>query len=288
MRVREEGEGIAVASGSIAVRPPEYRATERSDRRRRERQEELALLGATLSSLDTAEAAAWLVRQAATRRAEPVIVTHANAHNLHVLRRRSVLLGALAERGQLLLEGIGMKTVALATRGGWRRDTNGTDMAALVLARCARFGIPVYLFGGTPTVMVRAVQRLRRRYPELRIAGARHGYLGRRAEARVVQKIRASGAALLIQGRGCPRQEEFALRWARQLGVSVVWNVGGLFDFLAGVRPRAPRWVRRARLEWLFRLALEPRRLARRSLVSFPMLLATALRARYRGGRTRA
>src|SRR6185503_18447536 len=111
----------------------------------------------------------------------------------------------------------------------------------------------------------------------LRIAGAHHGFLARGEEAAVAREIRASGAALLVQGRGCPLQEEFALRWATELGVAVAWSVGGLFDFIAGVRPRAPGWVRRARLEWLFRLVLEPRRLAPRTFVSFPRLLAASV-----------
>lgn len=286
--IGEEGGGIAGTGGTIVLSPLECGRADRCDRRRRQRQGAFTLLGTTLFSLDTAEAAVWLVRQASSRRADPVIVAHANAHNLQVLRRRAELLAGLAASGQILLEGIGMKAVALATRRGWRRDANGTDMAALVFERCARFGIPVYLLGGSPTVIVKTVRRLRRRHPGLRIAGARHGYLTPRAEARAVQGIRASGAALLIQGRGCPLQEEFSLRWARELGVSVVWNVGGLFDFLAGARPRAPRWLRRARLEWLFRLALEPGRLARRSFVSFPTLLAAALRTRSSGARARA
>jgi exopolysaccharide biosynthesis WecB/TagA/CpsF family protein len=219
------------------------------------------------------------VREAASGRRDALPVVHANAHNLHLLRRRKELLAGLAAKGRIFLEGIGMKVVARGAGCGWRRDANGTDMAPLVFESCAELRVPVYLLGGRPAILDQALQRLRERYPRLEIAGAQHGYLTAGGEARAVRAIRASGAALLVQGRGCPYQEEFSLRWANELGVAVVWNVGGLFDFLAGARPRAPRWVRRARLEWLFRLALEPRRLAPRSLVSFPALALAAARS---------
>jgi exopolysaccharide biosynthesis WecB/TagA/CpsF family protein len=236
------------------------------------------MLGSSLHSMDVREAASWLVRVAASGRAGALVVAHANAHNLYVLQRRAELLAELEANGRILLEGIGMKALALARGHGLRRDANGTDMAPLVFQHAARRALPIYLLGGRPAVLADALRRLRARYPNLVIAGAHHGYLRPHEEARIAREIRASGAALLVQGRGCPLEEEFALRWSRELGVAVVWNVGGLFDFLAGARPRAPHWMRRARLEWLFRMALEPGRLAPRTFVSFPLLLSAAAR----------
>jgi exopolysaccharide biosynthesis WecB/TagA/CpsF family protein len=256
----------------------------RPERRQQERQEEFDLLGTTLHSMDVAEAAGWLMREVASGRRDAMPVVHANAHNLHVLRHRPEILHRIAARGRLLLEGIGMKAVARASGHGWRRDANGTDMSPLVFWRCAELDVPVYLLGGHPSVLDRSVERMRALYPGLEIAGAHHGYLTAGAEARLVRAIRASGAAFLVQGRGCPFQEEFSLRWASELGVAAVWNVGGLFDFIAGARPRAPQWMRSARLEWMFRMALEPRRLAPRSLVSFPALAFEAARARVQSG----
>ena len=230
--------------------------------------------------MDVSEATGWLMREVASGRRDAMPVVHANAHNLHLLRNRPELLHKLASRGRLLLEGIGMKAVAHASGLGWRRDANGTDMASDVFWRCAELDVPVYLLGGQPSVLDRSVARIRALHPGLEIAGAHHGYLTAGGEAQVVRAVRASGAALLVQGRGCPFQEDFSVRWADELGVGVVWNVGGLFDFVAGVRPRAPLWMRRARMEWMFRMALEPRRLAPRSLVSFPALVWAAARAR--------
>lgn len=274
-------ERTARTSSAIALLEPDRVALRlRLDQRRRTRQEEFALLGARLHSMDVAEAVAYLVREAASGRRDALAVVHANAHNLHILRRRKELLEGLAARGRIFLDGIGMKAVARAAGCGWRRDANGTDMAPLVFQRCAKLGIPVYLLGGRPAVLDETFHRLRAGYPRLRIAGAHHGYLTARGEGRIVRAIRASGAALLVQSRGCPLQEEFTLRWANELGVAVVWNAGGLFDFLAGARPRAPYWMRRARLEWLFRMALEPGRLAPRTFVSFPALLWAGARTR--------
>jgi len=82
----------------------------------------------------------------------------------------------------------------------------------------------------------------------------------------VVRRINRSGAQLLLVGRGAPLQDEFILRWYLELDVRVVWAVGGLFDFLSGTKPRAPDALRRLHLEWLYRLAREPRRMWFRNL----------------------
>ena len=259
------GEGDEVsASGSVILPLLRSRRAQLGERRRQKRQGEFRLCGATLHSLSAAEAATWLVRQAAGRPLAPVIATHVVARDLRVLRRRQGILAALAAGGRILPEGRELRVLALAAGHGWRRGCDRTVMAGIVFERCAHFGIPVYLLGGGPGIIGRVVQGLRRHHPHLRIAGARHGTVPPRAEERIARRIRDSGATLLVQGRGSPLQEEFALRWGRALGVWVVWNVGGLFASLAGERPPR-RWMRRARLEWAFRLSCALRRGPRRS-----------------------
>jgi exopolysaccharide biosynthesis WecB/TagA/CpsF family protein len=82
---------------------------------------------------------------------------------------------------------------------------------------------------------------------------------------------------LLVIARGCPLQEKFALEHLGDLKVNAIWVVGGLFDFVSGAKPRAPRWVRVARLEWFYRFKIEPKRMWRRVSIIYPWFMYRAL-----------
>lgn len=123
---------------------------------------------------------------------------------------------------------------------------------------------------------------MRRLYPGLALAGSRHGFFGPHEEEAVLDAIEAARPDILWISMGVPREQRFALRArARLRGVGLIKTSGGLFDFLSGERSREPGWVQRAWLEWLYRLALEPRRLFRRYALTNPhalVLLATRSR----------
>jgi exopolysaccharide biosynthesis WecB/TagA/CpsF family protein len=138
---------------------------------------------------------------------------------------------------------------------------NGTDLFPLVADRARRSHLPLYFLGGTLDVVRAAAQRCVVQYPGLELVGYESGFFEAVDEAHVVRRINRSGAQMLLVGRGAPLQDEFVLRWCSELDVSVVWAVGGLFDFLSGAKPRAPNAIRRLRLEWLYRFLHEPRRM---------------------------
>jgi N-acetylglucosaminyldiphosphoundecaprenol N-acetyl-beta-D-mannosaminyltransferase len=137
-------------------------------------------------------------------------------------------------------------------------------------ARAARERIGVYLYGGRPEVLALLRERLLERHPELRIVGGESPpfrALSTAEDVAVVERIERSGAGLVFIGLGCPKQELFAAVHAHRISAVQVC-VGAAFDFLAGAKPMAPRWMQAHGLEWLFRLASEPRRLWRRYLVA--------------------
>jgi N-acetylglucosaminyldiphosphoundecaprenol N-acetyl-beta-D-mannosaminyltransferase len=101
----------------------------------------------------------------------------------------------------------------------------------------------------------------------LRFAGTHHGYFSVEETGAVVERINASGADILLVALGAPRQERFIADHRAALTPSVAMGVGGLFDFYSGRIPRAPLLLRRVRLEWTWRLAMEPRRMWRRYLI---------------------
>jgi N-acetylglucosaminyldiphosphoundecaprenol N-acetyl-beta-D-mannosaminyltransferase len=152
------------------------------------------------------------------------------------------------------------------------RRVYGPTLMRLVCRRAEERGLAVGLYGGSPEVLEALRERLLERHPLLRIAFAASPPFRPATEeedASTVQAIEASGARILFVGLGCPKQE----RWMaahREALPCVMLGVGAAFDFLAGAKPQAPAWLQRAGLEWLFRLACEPRRLWRRYLIQNP------------------
>jgi N-acetylglucosaminyldiphosphoundecaprenol N-acetyl-beta-D-mannosaminyltransferase len=151
----------------------------------------------------------------------------------------------------------------------------GIDLLERVCAAAARRGDPIYLVGGADGVAAAAAAALAQRHQGLKIAGAEHGYFDEDESGDVCMRIRASGARLVFTGLGFPRQEYWIHDNLAELGGAVCIGVGGSFDVLSGNLPRAPQAVRRAGLEWLYRLVREPRRL-RRQLV-LPVFAARAM-----------
>jgi exopolysaccharide biosynthesis WecB/TagA/CpsF family protein len=135
-------------------------------------------------------------------------------------------------------------------------------------------GISFFFFGGTEEVNAKAVATVRALYPELKIAGARHGYFAPQEEDRVIAEISATKPDIVWVGLGIPRQELFVARNLEKfVGATWVKTCGGLFDFLAGRVSRAPGWMQRMGLEWVYRVYLEPRRLFWRYFSTTPHAL---------------
>jgi N-acetylglucosaminyldiphosphoundecaprenol N-acetyl-beta-D-mannosaminyltransferase len=165
---------------------------------------------------------------------------------------------------------------------GLRERVYGPELMLRLCRRAAAEGTAVYLYGGAPSVVERLRENLLRWFPALRVVGWESPPfrpLTPEEDRATAARIRASGARLVFIGLGCPRQDEFA---AAHRGVldAVLVCVGAAFDFHSGQKRMAPAWMQRHGLEWLFRLASEPRRLWRRYCVTnsiFVAMLASQL-----------
>lgn len=143
----------------------------------------------------------------------------------------------------------------------------------------SRQGVPVGLYGGQRETLESLVKSMRSRFPKLRIAYAYSPPfrpLSDEEDERVVQEINNSGARILFVGLGCPKQERWMAEHKGRVQ-AVMLGVGAAFDFHAGKVPQAPGWMQRMGLEWLFRLATEPRRLWRRYAKHNPRFVVLAL-----------
>jgi exopolysaccharide biosynthesis WecB/TagA/CpsF family protein len=121
---------------------------------------------------------------------------------------------------------------------------------------------------------------MRERYPALKVAGARDGYWSPGSDAEVATEIRSSGAEVVMAALGNPLQERWLAAHLEDTGARLGVGVGAFFDFAAGEVARAPAWMNRLGVEWVFRLLQEPRRLWGRYVVGNPLFLARVLRAK--------
>ncbi|HTO98276.1 MAG TPA: WecB/TagA/CpsF family glycosyltransferase [Myxococcales bacterium] len=156
----------------------------------------------------------------------------------------------------------------------------GSDLALPLARRAAERGRSLYLLGGAPGAAEEAAARLRRE-TSVRVCG----YDAPRIDLdspddEVAERIARAKPDFVVVALGCPKQERWSLRYRDRLRPAVLLGMGATVDFLAGRVRRSPPWVSRLGMEWLFRLALEPRRLARRYLVDDPRFLALLMRTR--------
>ena len=208
-----------------------------------------------------------------------------NVAKLVSLRDDPFLRSAVGACGLVTADGQGVVWAArlLGLRAPER--VAGIDLMFGLLERAERNRHRVFILGARPEVLERALASLRAAYPRLEIAGARDGYFSDEEAPEVCAEIRAARPDMLFVAMSSPRKEYFLDQHGPGLGVPFAMGVGGSVDVIAGLTRRAPLAVQRLGLEWLYRLGQEPRRLARRYLltnVRFAGMVAWALVCRRR------
>jgi len=157
---------------------------------------------------------------------------------------------------------------------------SGSDLVLPLMERAGQRGWRVYMCGGPPGVAEAAAEAARQRYG-VKVVGTespRMAMVANPEDDAIAERVRKAEAQLLLVGFGAPKQELFITRAGEKLGPAVALGIGASLDFMAGRVPRAPRWMSRSGLEWLYRLGKEPRRLWRRYLVEDPKFLLILLR----------
>ncbi|HET9102333.1 MAG TPA: WecB/TagA/CpsF family glycosyltransferase [Solirubrobacteraceae bacterium] len=207
-------------------------------------------------------------------------VMYVNAHVVNRMQTLPGLRAALTRADLVYCDGYGVRLAARAMHLEVPHRMTGADWIWGLASLCELRGQSLYLLGSEPPVAREAALRLARWYPDLRIAGAHHGYFepGSPHHDRVVEDIVEKAPDIVLVGMGTPKQELWTDRYAAELGGAVVWSVGSLFDYVSGRTPRAPRWLADHGMEWAFRLAVEPQRMWRRYLLGNPAFLSRVYR----------
>jgi alpha-1,3-mannosyltransferase len=218
---------------------------------------------------------------------EPFAVAFANAHTLNVAAANLDFRMAL-QNALVLNDGIGVDIASRILYGSsFPENLNGTDFSPNYL-RHTKHRYRIFLLGATPGTAERAAGRLSALCPRHKIVGCHHGHFVAGKASAIVDLIRRSGANVLLVAMGNPKQELFIHNHLAATGCALGIGVGALFDFLADNVPRATPRIQNWRLEWVYRLAHEPRRLAGRYLVGAPLFLTRILQQWWSGARVKA
>lgn len=236
------------------------------------------ILGVSVDCLDMAGTLAGVEALLAAEGPCRLVAT-VNPESIMRARRDPDFASAL--EGAALRVPDGWGAVWAARRAGCEleRPVTGADLATELAGLCARTGRTVFLLGARPGVAEAAAAELGRRHPGLRVAGCHAGSPREEADAETVRLVAASGAKVLLVAYGQPAQELWIARNAGRLPARVAVGVGGTFDYLAGRVPRAPEWMRRRGLEWLYRLVRQPWRARRMAVLPLYALLVLTRRA---------
>jgi N-acetylglucosaminyldiphosphoundecaprenol N-acetyl-beta-D-mannosaminyltransferase len=247
------------------------------------------LLGVPLALTDYERTMDWMDAAVAERRREYVCV--AAVHTVMACAEDPELREAVLGSSLTVPDGQPLVWAMNALGHDLPSRVYGPELMARHCERSARTGVRLFLYGGrNQGALVQLALNLRTQYPGLKIVG---GYappfrpLDPDEEAVVAEEINRSGADIVWVGIGVPKQEKWMAAMRARLDAPVLVGVGAAFDFHAGLTAQAPNWIQSLGLEWLFRLATEPRRLWKRYLRYNPRFVAGFLRQYVRHQRGR-
>jgi len=216
------------------------------------------VLGCPIDALTLEDAVAAVEECIATRR--PRQHAAINAAKLVRFQRDPELRSAIAGCDLVTADGQAVVWASRILGQPLPERVAGIDLMEALLSVAAQRGYRVFLLGARPAIVDEAAQAMAVSFPGITIVGREHGYFAPDEEEKVVDRIAESSSDLLFVALETPAKELFLARHRDRLDIPFAMGVGGAFDVLAGVRRRAPVWARRMGLEWLFRLAQEPRR----------------------------
>lgn len=211
---------------------------------------------------------------------EQHFVTITGVHGIMESQRDSTLRDIHNRAG--LITPDGMPLVWISHRRGWKNVSRvyGPDLLLEVCNVSTDRGYRHYFYGGAPGVADQLATRLQTRFPGLQVAGTYcppFRPLTPEEDAEMIEEINAANPDIVWVGLSTPKQERWMNAQVGRLNAPVMVGVGAAFDFHAGLKAQAPRWMQRNGLEWLFRLSTEPRRLWKRYLVNNPSFVALIL-----------
>lgn len=208
------------------------------------------------------------------------VIATANPEMIMMAQDNPSLASSLAQADLVVPDGIGAVWALNRQYGLKQTRVTGFDLTQNILALSAEKGYRVFFFGSAPGVAMTAKINAEEKYPGLDVCGVRDGFFAETEEEDIVRAINESKADFVLVALGVPKQESWIARHKEKLKASLIIGVGGTLDVMAGVVPRAPKWMQEAKLEWLFRLLCQPKRFLR--MLALPRFVLAVICAKKR------
>lgn len=232
------------------------------------------LAGFPVLATNQVELSDYIYKRMATKQKSVLFFANTN----FVVQCRPILQRMINDDVLIVNDGIGMDIANLLLyRRKFHENLNGTDFTPYFFNKIKK-PLRVFLLGGKPEVLAKASFYLQSQLGQY-VVGTCDGYAGMQDE-NLVDVINALNAEVILVAMGNPKQEQWILDHYQQLNVKLISGVGALFDFWAGDKPRAPRFIQRIRMEWFYRLCLEPKRLFKRYTIDVITFLILCLKYR--------
>lgn len=228
--------------------------------------ERVNILGVKVDAVTMAQAVERVEKLIAEKNSS--IVATANAEMLLRATHDDELKNILNAASLVVPDGAGTVWAARHLGKHMPERVAGFDLVQELMKLAPVKGWKFFLFGSAPGIADKAKLKAEELYPGIKIVGTRNGYFTAADEPEIISQIKNSRADILLAALGVPKQEKWLAKFRDELQIPVSIGVGGTFDVMAGVVKRAPLWMQRAKLEWLFRAMLQPSRAGR--LVALP------------------
>lgn len=225
----------------------------------------LVLFGVPFHNVTFAEAVEWVVGR--VRSGKPGVIATANLDFIVQAQHDDGLRNVLREADLVIADGFPPVKLAPFFGPPLKERVTGSDITPMLAARAAQEGFSIYGLGAAEGVAAKAMEVLKARHPELKVAGAwspPYAPLEQMDHAEILRRLEEAKPDILFTAFGAPKQDKFNHMHVKTWNVPVSIGVGGTLDFIAGVQHRAPVWVQKIQCEWLWRWGTDPKRLTKR------------------------
>ncbi len=240
----------------------------------------IKFLNIEIDNLTMNEALFFIVNAAKAKKNMFVITP--NVHHVMMLQKDDEFQAIYSKADLVLPDGVPLILASYCLKTPLKEKVSGSDLFPAVCGLAVRENISLFFLGGRSGAAERSAQVLRGRYPGLRIVGVYSPPFGfeneREQNLRIIEMIRQANPDILFVGLGAPKQEKWIYKHRDEYRVPVSIGIGVSFEFISGMVKRAPVWMQKVGLEWLWRLIIEPKRLWKRYLIDDMQFLGLILK----------
>lgn len=235
------------------------------------------ILGVEIDNLSLNEAVNEIDRLVKT--GVPSLIVTANPEIIWVARSDPYFEECLRSAKLVTADGIGVVLAARIIGSPIKQRVTGIDLTTALFAEAVKKNYTFYFVGGKPGIAERAAEEITKRYPGIQILGTHHGYF--KDDTEIIKDVTKKKPDILLVALGMGKQERWIRERVKSAGVPVSIGVGGSFDVFSGEVRRAPVWMQRAGVEWLYRLICQPSRIGR--MLQLPKFLVAVIISKITG-----